>query len=195
MRVTIGERHIAVDAAVFYEVDLFAKGLRDGDRVSSGEFLIGIVLFAWSLALGFNVGRCEVVPCEGIEVLQIELCLRAGRCSFHDWVRDILGQGWRLIKVPESDLVGARQHILRCSTLPRVVLLLEVRPQIVCCLSSLLRLPYQDVGPRLIQLPLRGIVQDKYGVILSIDMEDLIFLKDSDRVIILLPYILLSVCL
>ena len=51
MRVTIGERHIAVDAAVFYEVDLFAKGLRDGDRVSSGEFLIGIVLFAWSLAL------------------------------------------------------------------------------------------------------------------------------------------------
>jgi len=118
MRVTAGERHVAVDAAVLYEVNLFAKGLRDGDRVSSGEFLIGIVLFAWSLALGFNVGRCEVVASEGIEVLQIELCLWAGRCSFHDWVWDILGQGWCLIKVPESDLVGARQHILRCSTLP-----------------------------------------------------------------------------
>jgi hypothetical protein len=141
MRVTTGERLIAVDATVFYEVNLFAKGLRYGDRVSSGEFLIGIVLFTWSLALGFNVGRSKVVPCEGIEVLQIELCLGAGRCSFHDWVWDILGQGWCLIKVPESDLIGARQQILRCSTLPRVVLLLEVWPQIVFCLSSLLRLP------------------------------------------------------
>jgi hypothetical protein len=38
-------------------------------------------------------------------------------------------------------------------------------------------------------------MQDKYGVILSIDMEDLIFLEDGDRVIILLSCILLGVCL
>ena len=136
-----------------------------------------------------------MVPSEGIKVLQIELRLGAGRGRFHDWVRDILRQSWRLVKVPESDLVGASQQILRGSTLPRVVLLLEVRPQIVLSLSSLLRLPNQDVRPRLIKLPLRRIVQDKYGVILSVDMEDLIFLEDAYRVIILLPRILLCVCL
>jgi hypothetical protein len=38
-------------------------------------------------------------------------------------------------------------------------------------------------------------VQDKNGVILSVDMEDLIFLQDAYRVIILLPRILLGVCL
>ena len=62
-------------------------------------------------------------------------------------------------------------------------------------LGSFLRLPNQDVRPRLIQLALRGIVQDKYWVILSVDMEDLIFLEDAYRVIILLPRILLGVCL
>ena len=138
-----------------------------------------------------------MVSSEGIEVLQIELCLRAGRCSLHNWVWDILGQSWCLIKVPECDLVRACQQILRCSTLPRVVLLLEVRPpKIVFCLSSLLRLPNQDVRPRLIQqLPLRRIVQYKYRIILSFDMEDLILLENGDRVIILIFRILLGVCL
>ena len=50
MRVATGERHIAVDATVFYEVNLFSKGLRNGDGVSSSEFLIGIVPLGWSLS-------------------------------------------------------------------------------------------------------------------------------------------------
>ena len=78
MRVTASERHIAVDAPVFYEVDLLAKGLRDGDGVSSSEFLIGIVPLGVFLALGFGNGRCEVVPSEGVKVLQIEMRLGAG---------------------------------------------------------------------------------------------------------------------
>jgi hypothetical protein len=78
MRVTTDERLVAVNVSVFNKLDLLTKGLRDWDRVSSGEFFIGIVLIAWSLALGFNVSCSEVVPSEGIEVLQIELCLRAG---------------------------------------------------------------------------------------------------------------------
>ena len=160
MRVAASERHIAVDATVFHEVDLLAKGLRDGDGVSSSEFLIGIVPLGWSLSLRFDIGCSEVVPSEGVKVLQIEMRLGAGRGRFHDWVGDILGQSRRLVKVPESDLVGASQQILRGSTLPRVVLLLEVRPQIVLSLSSLLRLPNQNVRPRWIKLPLRGVVQD-----------------------------------
>ena len=136
-----------------------------------------------------------MVPSEGVEILQVKLCLGAGRGRFHDRVGDVFGQSRRLvIEVPECDLVGARQQILRGSTLPRVVLLLEVGTQIVLSLGCLLRLPNQDIRPRLIKLPLRGIVQDKYWVILSVDMEDLIFLEDAYRVIILLPRILLGVC-
>jgi hypothetical protein len=139
MRVATGERHIAVDAPVFYEVNLLTKGLRNWDGVSSGEFLIGIVpLNGGFLALGFSVGRCEVVPSEGVEVLQVKLCLGAGRGRFHDRVGDVLGQSRRLVEVPEGDLVGARQQILRGGTLPRVVFLLEVGAQIVLGLGSLL---------------------------------------------------------
>jgi hypothetical protein len=126
MRVATSERHIAVDAPVFYEVNLFSKGFRNGDRVSSGEFLIGIIPLGVFLALGFSLGRCEVVPSEGVEILQIELCLGAGRGRFHDRVRDVLGKSRRLVEVPEGDLVGPRQQILRGGTLPRVVFLLEV---------------------------------------------------------------------
>ena len=139
-----------------------------------------------------------MVPSEGVEILQVKLCLGAGRGRFHDRVGDVFGQSRRLvIEVAECDLVGARQQILRGSTLPRVVLLLEVRPpKIVFCLSSLLRLPNQDVRPGLIQqLPLRRIVQYKYRIILSFDMEDLILLENGDRVIILIFRILLGVCL
>ena len=58
MRVATSERHIAVDAPVFYEVNLFSKGLRYGDGVTAGEFLIGIVPLHVFFALGFGVGRC-----------------------------------------------------------------------------------------------------------------------------------------
>jgi hypothetical protein len=139
MRVPTGERHIAVDAPVFYEVNLFSKGFRNGDRVTAGEFFIGIVPLHVFLALGFGVGRCEVVPsCEGVEVLQIKVRMGAGRGRFHDRVGDVFGQSRRLVEVPEGDLVGPRQQILRGGTLPRVVLLLEVGTQIVLHLCSLL---------------------------------------------------------
>lgn len=79
MRVATGERHIAVDAPVFYEVNLFSKCLRNGNGVTAGEFLIGVVPLHVFFALGFGVGRCEVVPsCEGVEILQIEVRLGAG---------------------------------------------------------------------------------------------------------------------
>jgi hypothetical protein len=139
MRVATGERHIAVDAPVFYEVNLFSKCLRNGDGVTAGEFFIGIVPLHVFLALGFGIGRCEVMPsCEGVEILQIEVRLGAGRGRFHDRVGDVLGQSRRLVEVPEGDLVGPRQQILRGGTLPRVVLLLEVGTQIVLGLGSLL---------------------------------------------------------
>ena len=58
MRVATGERHIAVDAPVFYEVNLFSKCLRNGNGVTAGEFLIGIVPLHVFFALEFGVGRC-----------------------------------------------------------------------------------------------------------------------------------------